>query len=337
LSEFDNFINFSENFDSLESTTIENGKGLLSFGIPFLDDALRGISKTDVILLGAGSGAGKSEAAFHIAFHNASLGKKVLLFALEAEKKEVELRQLYKFLSKEYYSDPYRVPGRINYPDFYYGKCWEQLGRYKEKAREKFKSITNLFIRYSEEGYTLEKFAVDVHSYKDADLIVLDHLHYLELGDESENKAFKKAVQAIRKTVLDYNIPVILVSQLRKESSGNRYTSAMPDISDFHGSSDIFKVATKGIMLASGENVIEENHLENIRPTLIKAVKNRLDGSVKVYVGAMNYDFRTNSYSNSYAAGKLIWSLDEKTKQRVERFVQHEPYWAIGAQVGPKL
>lgn len=331
MNEFDNFKNFSENFNSLKQKTIENGEGLLSFGIPFLDKALRGIGKTDVVLLGAGSGAGKSEAAFHIAFHNASLGKKVLLFALEAEKEEVELRQLYKFLSKEYYSDQYRVPGGLNYPDFYYGKCWDMVDRYMKTASEKFNSIKNLFIRYSDEGYTLEKFAVDVHSYKDADLIVLDHLHYLELGDEPENKAFKKAVQKIRQTVLDYSIPVILVSQLRKESSGNRYTSAMPDLSDFHGSSDIFKVATKGIMLASGEGVVESDGSSSLRPTLVKAVKNRLDGSVKVYVGAMNYDFRTNAYSDKFQVGKLIWTQDPITKQRVERFEKHEPYWATGA------
>lgn len=332
MNEFNKFTNFSENFDSLKESTIQNGIGLLSFGIPFLDDCLRGIAKTDVILLGASSGAGKSEAAFHIAFHNARLGKKVLLFALEAERKEVELRQLYKFLAKEYYLDPQRKYGRLNYPDFYYGKCWDLVGKYLETAREQFKRIENLFIRYSDEGYTLEKFAIDVQSYSDADLIVLDHLHYLELGDEVENKAFKKAVQKIRQTVLDYNIPVILVSQLRKESSNTRFVSAMPDLSDFHGSSDIFKVATKGIMLAPGDKVIESNGSEHFRPTLIKAVKNRLDGSVKVYTGAMVYDFKTNSYDDTYTVGKLVWAMDPETKQRVEKFEQELPYWARNAK-----
>lgn len=325
---FDNFTNFSEDFDSLEAATLENGKDLLSFGIPFLDDSLRGIAKTDLILLGAGSGAGKSEAAFHIAFHNAKAGKKVLLFALEAEKKEVELRQLYKFLAKEYFADHQRERGTLNYPDFYYGKCWHLVSKYKEKAREQFGLIKNLYIRYSQGGYTMDQFAIDVSSAKDTNLIVLDHLHYLELGDEVENKAFKKAVQKIRDTVLHHKIPVILVSQLRKESSNFRNTSAMPDLSDFHGSSDIFKVATKGIMLASGDKVIQGNGDERLRPTLIKAVKNRLDGSVKVYTGAMNYDFRTNSYAENYTVGKLVWGKDEETKQQVEKFVQEPVYWA---------
>lgn len=332
MNEFNNFTNFSDSFDSLKTLTIENGEGILPFGIPFLDKALRGIAKTDVILLGAGSGAGKSEAAFHIAFHNATMGKKVLLFALEAEKNEVELRQLYKFLSKEYWDDIYRIPGRLNYPDFYYGKCWHMLDRYMKIAAEKFKLTEKLLVRYSDEGYTLEKFAIDVQSYSNADLIVLDHLHYLELGDEPENKAFKKAVQKIRQTVLDYNIPVILVSQLRKETAGNKYTSVMPDLSDFHGSSDIFKVATKGIMLASGENVIHNDQPHVCRPTLIKAVKNRLDGSVRSYVGAMLYDFRTNSYADSFKAGKLVWAQDPISKQRVEQFEISEPYWAKGEE-----
>ena len=331
-NEFSNFINFSENFDALQDATLKNGEGLLSFGIPFLDDSLRGIAKTDLILLGASSGAGKSEAAFHIAFHNARLGKKVLLFALEAEKKEVELRQLYKFLAREYFSDPQRAQGRLNYSDFYYGKCWDLVGKYMPKAKEQFNTIQNLFIRYSDEGYTLDKFAIDVQSFADADLIVLDHLHYLELGDEVENKAFKKALQRIRQTVLDYEIPVILISQLRKEANNNRQQSAMPDLADFHGSSDIYKVATKAIMLAPGDKVIDYHSDEFLRPTLIKAVKCRLDGSVKAYTGAMNYDFKTNSYKDSYIVGKLVWGPDEVTNKQVEKFEEESVYWAKGAK-----
>lgn len=337
MDNFTNFTKISDSADSLRKDTLDNGTDLITLGIPFFDDAFRGISKTDVVLLGAGSGAGKSEAAFHIAFHNASKGKKVLMFALEAEKREVELRQLYKIISRMFFEDPTRNRDvYINYSDFYFGRLWEHLDKYHDKAIMELKKSSTLFIRYSPDDYTLDNFAVDVESFSDADLIVLDHFHYLALGDEPENKAFKLAVKKIRSTVLSHNIPVILVAQLRKDTAST-FGSVMPDLSDFHGSSDIFKIATKGIMFASGDSVVNmEDSSENIyrRPTIVKAVKNRIDGSVKSVVGCMAYDFRTNTYEKDYMVGKLVYEKDEVTKRNVEVFKPeiNKPRWAKNAK-----
>ena len=335
MSEFSNYTDFTADANVIRQVSIENGKGLLSFGIPFLDDSLRGISKTDLILLGAGSGGGKSELAFHIASHNASIGKKVLLFALEAERHEVGMRKMYKLLTKRFFADPDRDKSAyINYPDFYHGKLWKYLDKYLEDAQEEIALSASLRIRYSEHDYTLEKFAIDVESESDADLIVLDHLHYLELGDEPENKAFKKAIKKLRDTVLSYKIPIILVSQLRKENTNDRWGSVIPSLSDFHGSSDIFKVATKGIMIADGSEVVANEDLSR-RPTLIRTVKSRIDGSIKQFIGCMGYDFKTNSYDMKYIVGKLQFEKDEVAKRQVEVFrkLPENPRWAVNAKI----
>ena len=60
------------------------------FGIKYLDAALHGIKPNDLILIGASSGAGKTELCTHIAKTNAKLGKRVRYIALEAEKNEIE-------------------------------------------------------------------------------------------------------------------------------------------------------------------------------------------------------------------------------------------------------
>lgn len=328
MGQFDNYTNFAESVDSLKDRTIENGENVLEFGMKFLDKALRGIIKTDLILLGAGSGAGKSEAVFHIALHNAKKGKRVLLFALEAERDEVQIRQYYKLLAKRYFNDPFRIEGYVNYPDFYLGRCWPFLERYRSEVDAEMKKITNLEIRYSNSGYTLQNFAIDVESANNPDLIIVDHLHFFELGDEPENKAYKKAIQQIRDTVLEKKIPVILVSQLRKDSSA-KFNSIIPTLADFHGSSDIFKVATKGIMFSSAEDLISPKD-QNSRPTLVKAVKNRIDGSVKMYVGAMSYNFQTNTYNDDFFLGRLVWEKDLNTNRIVEKFKLENdlPRWA---------
>lgn len=335
MNDFINFKSVSQDADILKEATLKNGTGLINLGISYFDDAFRGITKTDIVLLGAGSGAGKSEAAFHIAFHNANIGKKVLLFALEAEKKEVELRQLYKIISKMFFDDRDKKVGKfINYTDFYYGRLWDSLDKYYSDAVKELKKSSNLFIRYSPTDFTLDDFIIEIESNDDADLIVLDHFHYLALGDEPENTAFKKAIKKIREVVLEKEIPIILVAQLRKDYIGAN-GSIMPDLADFHGSSDLYKIATKGIMFASGEKVTDQtSDAVYRRPTIMKAVKNRIDGSVKTAVGLMAYDYRTNSYDDKYLIGKLEWVKDENTKRNKEQFVSDVdiPRWASNAK-----
>jgi replicative DNA helicase len=55
------------------------------FGVTYLDAALKGICPNDLILIGATSGAGKTELCAQIARINAKLGKRVNYIALEAE------------------------------------------------------------------------------------------------------------------------------------------------------------------------------------------------------------------------------------------------------------
>ena len=62
----------------------EDFKVIGKYGVKFLDDYLLGIKQTDFILIGAYSGAGKTELAYNIAFENAKKTN-VHLFALEAK------------------------------------------------------------------------------------------------------------------------------------------------------------------------------------------------------------------------------------------------------------
>ena len=94
----ENFVSAAERVTNERPERAELVGRQLSYGIQFLDDILRGILPHDLILLGASTGAGKTEAAKQIAMHNALLGKRVHYFALEAEPKEIERRVKYALL-----------------------------------------------------------------------------------------------------------------------------------------------------------------------------------------------------------------------------------------------
>lgn len=331
-NQFTNFESTLDRVDRLQNQRRQNSQKVIQLGIPFFDACFRGISAQDVVLLGAGSGVGKSEAASHISFFNAKRGKRVLHLALEAEENEVEMRQAYKVFASCFFADPFRERRHISYTDFYFGRLEDLVDNYQTQIRAEFESAKTLLTRYVRKDYQMRDFVLDVENADNVDLIVLDHLHFIDFSGTNENQEFKNALKTIREVVLTKNIPVLLVSQLRKDT-GLGGQSAMPDIADFHGSSDIFKIATKGIMLASGKNVCKlNNDPATRRPTLMRAVKNRIDGSVKVYTGLMTYDTTRNAYEDDFHVGELVWKKDEITNLRVERFepipTADLPHWA---------
>lgn len=303
-----------------------NAEGKLSFGIGFLDDALLGIQKNDLILLGAPSGAGKTELASHIAFSNAAQDKKVVYFALEAETHEIENRVLYKHKATEYY----RAGGRIytSYDVWIQGGCPHldeiAIGQDQISAR-------GLKTRYINEAYTIKNFLIDyTEIVNHSDLVILDHIHYFDLETENENKEYKEIIKKIRSQVLEYGKPIIVISHIRKRD--RRFPVIAPDQEDFHGTSDLVKVATKVISMSPQYEVKMFRDLGNdihsplpgSNYTFMKIAKNRRNGSVCRYVGATKYDPRTNAYQKEYFLGT------QKTKDKELIFLTETdpPQWA---------
>ena len=83
---------------------------------------------------------------------------------------------------------------------------------------------------------------------------------------------------------------------------------------DFHGSSELFKVATKVITFAIGKNTSKKTFLS---PTYFRIDKCRLSGNVSRYIGKVNYNLRMNDYEQEYELGEL--SSDEVKFELVEK------------------
>lgn len=298
-----------------EEERLKNAEDRCYFGVSYLDDAMRGIVKNDLIVLAGRSGQGKSELAIHIALHNARNRKRVMYLALEAEPKEISRRLFFKSLAREYYKSPPAQTlsdARPNYLRWYLGEQDSLLKNYVTKAKEEVKDLDTLRIFYRGKDFGMPEINMAFASAKQStDLLILDHLHYLDLDDENENKAYKAAVKEIRDLALLYGIPVILVAHIRKVDK--RATSPIPDVDDIMGSSDIFKIATKVLMIAP---VGEKNEAAPHKlPTYLKIGKCRLDGSVTRYTGFINFDISTATYDENYIIGRHNGSGEwEETK-----------------------
>lgn len=278
----------------------------LSFGVKFLDDALGGIMPHDVILLGAASGAGKTQLAAVIAQQNAAKKKRVVFLALEAEPREIERRMKYRALASLFYAHSYTRDVRLSYRGWYMGEHDAELGDFEARAEsevsQQYAAMRTLYRGKHFTAQDLMRVITHVHEDGGADLIILDHLHYVDSpADENENRAQKALVQSIRDIGIATGIPIIVVAHLRKRDRGK--TRLVPELDDFMGSSDIAKVATKAILLAP---VPEQGGVGGYSwGTYVTCPKDRTDGGTRHYVGLLTYDARRGEYSPAYQLGRL--------------------------------
>lgn len=283
----------------------------LKFGVHFLDVALGGIFPGDLILLGAKTGIGKTSLAVLIAQANALKGKRVHFFALEAEPKEIERRLKYNMVA-EAMAERRRIGyDRLNFLDWYMGRFNKLTAAIEVTIDgELAQAYRNLHTYYNDGTITietLERLILGIQG--DTDLVVIDHLHFLDSDDPSENRAMKAITKRIRMLALSIGKPVIVVAHVRK--SERRGAPLVPTLDDFHGSSDIPKIATKAIMIAPAyDQSSGESHKW---ATFIHPAKCRFDGQRTRYVGVVMYNSRMGAYERPFSLGRLSTAGDEFT------------------------
>ena len=277
-------------FAEIEPRT-KNRERLLSFGIDYLDDSMLGIMPNDLILIGAYSGAGKTAICCNIAAANIAKGKRVHYIALEAEIYEIERRIKYQFFANFFFKDPERPKIDINFQNWMMGDYFESCKLYEAQAQKEMEEkFSTLFVLYKQNKFDVQDLIFTVTSFSDeTDLIIVDHIHYFDYDDDKENRAIKEIAKTARMLTLEQGKPMILVSHLRKR---DRTTDDIcPGIEEFHGSSDLYKIATKAVTLGPGDS-----DTAGQIDTYFRVVKNRFDGSVTRFIGKAAYLQKEGKY-----------------------------------------
>lgn len=317
-------------FGEIDQLIHFNQEHSIGFGVPLFEDALGKISPTDLILLTGSSGEGKTQLASHIAKQVCLEGKRVTFFALEAFNREIESRILYGMLADRFFQDPNHPLVYIMYRAWIQGdpKVVEALKPYKKEVEGEFKRIYGDRLRmiYRDSStFTIKEFERYFETYaRESDLIIVDHLNYFDSHDDkkSENKMMEEVMKRIRDCVLIAKKPVLLLTHVRKKDS--REHKILPDMEDIHGSSNIFKIATKSIVIG----IDYSNEDREYSRTLVRIPKDRYGEGIGRYVFRMLFNVKTRSYERSYDVGRVA---REKNQEIFELLEPHKlPRWVRG-------
>jgi replicative DNA helicase len=302
----------------------------LNLGLPMVDEYLLGILPTDLVVLGAASGIGKTQALLECAKYNALGGKRVVFIALEAEQDEIEMRLKYQMLAQRYFGDPDRLRG-----DPYVSYRTWRLGLIDEKFQPYMADVLRLFETrygtlstvYSHEGFGLADFERLLASFDSnpPDLVIVDHLHYFDTDEsKSENQQLSLIIKRIRQLNLFYKIPFIVAAHTRKGIE-----SLVPSQEDFMGTSNIYKQATVCLMLAPKPDGYHAKR--GVSETLMSVVKTRTGGMGNL-CGELYFSIPNQAYSMQWSLGRLT-----KGRTKFEKLEEEEiPEWATGATKSTK-
>ena len=234
-------------------------KGGKEKGIPTgfrdVDKILGGLQKTDLIILAARPGVGKTAFALNIAEHAASIGKKVMVFSLEMANTQLGERLL-------------AMTSSVPLEDIHKGEIsldqWDDLSAAQDSffgmdmVIDESSVITPVEMKNKCRRFKQEK--------GDLDLVVIDYLQLMSMGGyriEQREKEIAAITRSIKIMAKELNTAVVLLSQLSRgpEQRGGDH---MPKLSDLRDSGAIEQDADIVIFLKRDDYYSSEDEQADI-------------------------------------------------------------------------
>ena len=266
--------------DSMEQNTDAN---LIKYHIPELNKSLKGILPYSLVVVGAGTGLGKSEFISDLVYNTAKEGKKVVYFDLENDNGDFVRRILAKKASM--LLDEYVGVDELYTNDILKTKKGELIVQLFSEIEEEVNG--NVKIYNNEKIPTFEEFLDYIEKLKDeedVDLICIDHLHYFSMFESNENQAIQigKIMRGLR-DLSKRGCPIVLASHIRPPQHGR------PENHHLFGSSNIAKEASVVVLF----------HKEQDQ-TFMRVTKKRHGGQYYEFSGKYNHISRRIDYQEGF-------------------------------------
>ena len=189
-------------------------------GISTLDKVTTGLNKSDLIILGARPGMGKTSLALNIARNVAVNSKKtVCFFSLEMSRDQLAQRMLSNEASIE--SEKLRT-GELSADE------WTRLAA----AGKNFSDVELYFDETP--GITVPEMKAKLRRMRKVDLVIIDYLGLMGSAKKTENRVqeVSEITRNLKGMAKQLNIPVIACAQLSRgtEAKGKSHKPALSDL-----------------------------------------------------------------------------------------------------------
>ena len=218
-------------FDELSEAAASGSKiPGLSTGLPDLDKTILGLNKSELVLIAARPGMGKTSIALNIALNAAmTLHKTVAIFSLEMSREQLTSRLL---------SRAALVPGQ----GLLTGQLTEQQWRAISEAAQAL-SATDIRID-DNPNLTVSDMNAQCRRVEGLDLVVIDYLQLMQSAgsghtwsNESRTQAVSDISRMMKIMAKELNVPVVCLSQLSRANESRQ--DKRPMLSDLRESGAI--------------------------------------------------------------------------------------------------
>ncbi len=217
-----------ESIDRLERLNSDDERlRSISTGIHELDTAITGLNRSDLILLAARPGMGKTSFALNIARHAAVKDKKrVAFFSLEMTKEQLTSRLL---STEGLIGGTKRRTGKLDDNE------WVRLIEAGDIL-----SKTELYID-DNSGITIPEMKAKLRRLKEVDLVVIDYLQLMSSGKRMDNRVqeISEITRSLKILAKELNVPVLTLSQLSRATEKRGADQRRPMLSDLRESGSI--------------------------------------------------------------------------------------------------
>lgn len=237
-------------------------------GFTLLDSITSGLNKSDLIIIAARPGMGKTSFAMNIATNVARRAEKeVVTFNLEMSKEQIATR----ILSTEALVESNTLRnGRIS------GDDWVKLA-----TSAGYLSTLPLFIDDTA-SMTVQQMKAKLRRTKNLGLVIIDYLQLMESTSRSDNRVtvISEITRQLKVMAKELNVPVILLSQLSRAVESR--TDKRPMLSDLRESGSIEQDADIVLFLYRDAYYNKESQRQNISECIVAKNRHGETGTVEL-------------------------------------------------------
>ena len=193
-------------------------------GYSAVDRKIGGLNKSDLVLIAARPGMGKTSFALNIAVNVAMKKHKVAIFSLEMSSEQITTR----ILSCEALVESNRLrSGSLEEED------WVKLVQTAQVLNS-----AQIFIDDTA-GVTVSEMKAKLRRLRDVDLVIIDYLQLMSSGKRTDNRVqeVSEMTRNLKLMARELNVPVVVLSQLSRATESR--TGHRPMLSDLRESGSI--------------------------------------------------------------------------------------------------